>query len=244
MINVLDIDIDLFVDPRARTSSTRQGGRVTGVEAWPYERVRHYLEFAVGVTTHEKLSGGAFETHDQILDALSDIGSPIRLFHLDAHADLGIGLNCYDFYASFVAIEPVNRPARLHEFLPKEGDFLLYAIACGFVARLDYVTHADVYMRAPDIPIGMDKWEQMYTAGHLHIKRFTGTEEQFGERERPETPDRSIPIRMYDRDELQLRDIAFDYMFITRSPWYTPVGSDRTYRMLQEDFLGIVPNGC
>ena len=237
MITVLDIDVDLFVDPYPTHSSRRQGRRAEDVTAWRPERVCEYIGGTEVLGSGRNLPGQKFETHDEMLGALADLESPVLLYHLDAHADLGVGQNCYRFYSEFLAIEPALRRSRLHEFRPREGDFLLYAIACGFVGAMDYVTHPDGYGRIPDIPVGMDRWEDGHTAGFLDLRRFHGTGAEYGNRQGKHTLDRSIPIHRHNRDEFRLSGMSFDYLYITRSPDYTPIASDNVVRAVQEAFL-------
>lgn len=242
MTNVLDIDLDLFVDPRTDGFSTKPGARAANVAAWDPAMVREYMTSALGLSLKRKLPGRAFETHEQILYELSQIRPPVRLFHLDAHADLGICINCSRFHAEFLAIDPDLRASLLSDFEPKEGDWLLYAIACGFVDELDYVMHPEMYAclrrnRLHDIPMGMDKWDDECTDDYLYLKRFCGPRQQYERRAGKHTLDRRIPLRIHSRDDFWSPVATFDFMFITRSPRFTPVTSDLSYAILQEEFL-------
>ncbi len=237
MITVLDIDIDLFVDPLPTGPLVRTGRRAEGVEAWRPEKVVDFMQTWLGLNSDRRIPGRVFETHEEILDALAELQSPVHLYHLDAHADLGIGQDCYRFYSDFLAIERSLRPSRLCEFNPRQGDFLLYAIACDFVGSIDYVTHPEVFAYCPDIPIGMDRWTDKYTDGYLDLRRFCGTSLEYSTRSTEQELDCSIPLRMFNRDEFRPPTVSFDCMFITRSPDFTPRMSDRVVDRLQNKFL-------
>lgn len=234
MVTVLDIDLDLFVDPRTTGTSPKRNGRPVDVEGWNCDRVMLFLQSAFTMDQSQRLPGKCFESHDQVLHALERIAAPIHLFHLDAHADLGIGQDCYEFYSAFLALDQATRRKRLHDFTPREGDFLLYALACGFVEKVDYVTHPSVYLNEPDIPIGMDRWEIKYDRGWIDVRRFFGSRSEYCNREGERVMDRSIPIRMHNRDGLIQQGIAFDYLFMTHSPKFTPPSLDTTYHALVE----------
>lgn len=238
MIRVLDIDIDLFVDPLPDGCRTKTGERATDVSSWSVSRVRTYLSKALNLTRAQKLPGAAFETHEQLMPRLAEIagqGEEMHLFHLDSHADLGIGQDCYRFYSDFLAYPLAQRRKAWRQFAPREGDFLLYALACGYVDELDYVTHPD---RQPnDIPIGMDRWEVPERKGWIDLKRFYGTESDYGARAGRETLEKSIPLSMHKRDDFQYCGDPFSYLFVTRSPRYTPPESDAVFAMIRNEFI-------
>jgi hypothetical protein len=204
------------------------------VKAWTPSRVVSYLCESLALDLRGKLPGQSFESHEELLGRLEQFGQPVHLYHLDAHADLGIGQDCYRFYAEFLAMSVPERRLKFREFKPRQGDFLLYAISCGFVEELDYVTHPEVFKREPDIPIGMDRWRHKYDDGQLDLYRFSGTESEYCLRQGKQTLDCSIPIRIYNRDTFKYRGKAFDYMFVTRSPEFTPVWADRAFRAVQD----------
>ena len=240
-INVLDIDIDLFVDPRPRNARPDERLDDEHFCTWDSAHAGRYIRTITGLPCNERLPGQVFDTHEQLLPALSSLNSPVHLFHLDSHADLGIGMGCYRFHSKFLAIPQASRIGALNEFSPREGDFLLYALACGFVKAIDYVTHPDVFCFEPDIPIGMDVWEIPYSAGHLVLRRFEGTHTEYGERQGQWHEERSIPLRMHNRDAVVGRIASFDQIFITRSPSYTPRACDILVEALQSEFIETSP---
>ena len=238
MLNVLDIDIDLFVDPRA--SSKPRTGPVVRLgpshTAWPPGLAKSYIDTLLGKRGC-RFDGSFHESHEAVLTELLTRGDPVRLFHLDAHADLGIGQITLDFAKRFLAISKSERINQLGHFAPNEGDWCLYEIACGIIKEFHYITHPDVRPNLPDIPIGMDKWEGGEGTGTLTVSRFTGADTEFGDRGRPETPDTSVPLSMHWRDSIRLTLPSIDLCFITRSPRYTPPESDETFDLLVSSFL-------
>ena len=150
--------------------------------AWTSSRVVSYLHERLALDHRRRLPGRSFESHEEFLEHLEKFGEPVHLYHLDAHADLGIGQDCYRFRAEFLALSVPERRLKFQEFMPRQGDFLLYAVACGFVDELDYVTHPDIFRYQPDIPIGMDRWRHKYDNGYLDLFRFCGTESEYGMR--------------------------------------------------------------
>jgi hypothetical protein len=235
VINVLDIDLDLFVEPRTDGSSQRdQSGRVTDSHAWSREAIAVYVD-ALLATSAPVPRWSFFDTHDEVMEVLAGLPEPCRLFHLDAHADLGIGEPLHEFHADFLMLPLESRREKLLRCRLTEGNFLLYAIAAGLVVELHYVTHPDVLYRQPDIdiPIGMDWWEKKPEVGQIQIRRYSTREEAERPLERPTVLELAIPLRMYSRDHFSSPRVSFDYVLVIRSPRYTPPSIDPVFEYLR-----------
>ena len=238
MTIVLDIDIDLFVDPRTSGKSGRKGGRVLKVASWAPESVCDWIGRSLGLACGEKIPGRVLETHEQLLSELADMDQPVHLYHLDAHSDLGFGQDCFEFHNEFLAIDKDQRRTRLKDFKPNEGNFLLFAIACGYISKIDYVTHPDLWLRNYDIPVGMDVWDdEQCSSGSIHLRRFLGTHEEYKNNQGKYQSDCSVPITVHHRDKFKAHQVQFDRLYITRSPRYTPEESDQVIEVLRGVFI-------
>lgn len=238
MINVLDIDVDLFVNPWPSGKPLK--GPIERLSddhtSWPPVVVRLFIDTCIG-SKGAKFQGSFHESHEEVLEQIAQIGQQVRLYHFDSHADLGLGQNMFDFATNFLAIAKEERIRHLSSFKPNEGNWCLYGISCGLIADFQYVTHPEVLRMHFDIPIGMDKWKTKPSDGELLVKRFVGDESDYGSRNGPEILDTVIPIKMHNRDHLNLRLPHIDYCFITRSPRYTPIDSDEVFDSLISTYL-------
>jgi hypothetical protein len=83
--------------------------------------------------------------------------TPLEVVHVDAHADLGLGDASYAYLMGELAFEPfqkryeilrARRPSSRNEMLDldsyalTDGNWLMFALACGWLSNLTYVTNS------------------------------------------------------------------------------------------------------
>ncbi len=69
--------------------------------------------------------------------------TPFDVVHVDAHADLGLGFGDLGWFHLAADLLHRTREERAVENPPglTEGNYLLYAVACGWIESLTYVAH-------------------------------------------------------------------------------------------------------
>jgi hypothetical protein len=199
--------------------------------------VLSFLEKQCCVSDKAKIPGARFEHHDELFDyAISHFKEPIHLVHVDAHADIGGGFSgCWHYVCTEYIHHPVakrQKPKKGNKFL-NAGNFVVFLAACELLGRLTFVSHPDWH----------DDYNSIYmkdfdpTSGALQLKRYS-----------PEVVsaagiaslcdvvhdvEAEIPFHRVPRAEFSLSATP-DFMFVTRSPGYTPASTDVLYAKIAE----------
>ncbi|NOX57352.1 MAG: hypothetical protein GXP29_00645, partial [Planctomycetes bacterium] len=116
-----------------------------------------------------------------------------------------------------------------------EGDFLLYAIACGWFSSMAYVHHPLLSPDAPDIPHTIMK---DFTDSTEKIRLGSYPSEAFAvgsrvENFEPLAVDPEVPLELVSGNDFKTAD-AFDFVYLTRSPRYTPESADDLIPIIRE----------
>jgi len=246
-MNVLDIDLDLFLDPRP--SREAEADRLPSGEyhPWSPRKVEDYLTQCCNLRKDVPLPGDVVRYHHELFDRwkfLIDSGKlhvPFHLTHLDSHADMGMG----DGSSGYISGELLHRePIDRHE--PKrgghdgllEGNFVSFAVACRWISSIDYVHHPELSNRncgSHDIPDALFRHNDR-KCGVLQLKQLPRECLQSVRRLSEFTPialEPEIPIRFVKRDAFEAAD-SFSFVFLARSPRYTPVTSDRILETIRQ----------
>jgi hypothetical protein len=151
---VLDLDLDFFVTPTHHW--TDHPGRLPETEfkcASPSE-VEHFLEHQCGLSKSRKIPGRLCVQHDEAFYTWREwieaglISAPFDVFHVDAHADMGLGDPSWVYLLSEVLALPVSKrssPKRGWEGL-NAGSYLPFAIANRWLRTLTYVYPPNTHM--------------------------------------------------------------------------------------------------
>jgi hypothetical protein len=245
---VLDIDLDFFVTPVVHWPQW-QDRAPADHEVWPVEEAVGFLTERCLLTA--RLPGFVTERHDELFwlwrDAIRDgaLVPPFDVVHLDAHADLGLG----DAGYAYLMTELLFEPAELREE-PRaetegssglaEGNFLLFALACGWIGSMRYVygdgggDDEPLYAREG---FDVDATRLQLAAMSQHeLDRFLRREVPVVSRLEPAVPYVSGHHREFEAAE------AFDFVCITRSPRYTPAAADVLFDVLVDTFVD--PTEC
>jgi len=170
---ILDIDLDLFqsecVDRRPRDKNSRVDGDPTYpcITPWTEARLQHFLESQCGLSQDNPVPTFYVEHHMEVFDIIKHLISigyisvPVEILHSDAHADLGCGDTSPDYIDREILqlqIHDRDNPKRFDLNNKStwggldDGNFLLFAIACGWVSHLTYIHHPQ---RFNDIPMSI-----------------------------------------------------------------------------------------
>jgi hypothetical protein len=145
---VLDLDLDFFVWPPAHWPQWKGRMPPDAVErlASP-EAVRGFLEGQCGLSREKPLPGTMVTKHDEVFPVwrrwLDDglLRGPFEVVHVDGHADLGLGDAGYVYLMTELLAAPVQerRNPRTGFDGMNEGNYLTFALANRWLARLTYV---------------------------------------------------------------------------------------------------------
>jgi len=273
MQRVLDLDLDFFVqgvvhcppsDERADPTEYKVALGVDTILSMVSDEeiaaVDGYIDDLDGVAlgmryARERLGldgpirGAPVEHHDEVFalwERLIDAGElrpPFHLTHVDAHGDFGKGqLSHRKVLTDVMALDQDARPARSHQLLDP-GDYLLHAVACGWVGAIDYV-----YPPAGGDDIDRWYWEGLTTpriegrgrSGTVRLARFdertlsrvlNGAVVPVDYGNEPRVPMAQIPQETYSSAD------PFDFLFLAKSPQFTPEAADALYEQIRTEFI-------
>lgn len=257
--NILDIDLDFFVENICYGEPTDGESRLTDPKhkPWPPERVTAFLEKNLKLNRKNKIPGAFFVHHEGVFHFLKKIilespkGLKFRIDHIDGHADLGSGDGSFMYICSKLLRLPVEE-----RYNPKadnywqelcSGNFLAYALAARWVERLNHITHPGKGREAPLIHFkNFDK-----TTDHLQLKIFSipqvhrmdcdFTDLTFEEankklvKTKPEAVEPAVPYKVIPYPEFKT-ELTYDYILLTQSPGFTTKKSDALIPLIREYF--------
>lgn len=244
-MNVLDIDIDVFVDPLPWRADKRLPA--AQFQVWSTDRVRDFVQVRCGLRAGSKVRGQLVKYHHELFDVWKSLISagmltiPFHLTHVDSHADMGMG----DTSCNFIMGELMHKPLAHRCNPPRngsggllEGNFLSFAIANNWLSSIEYVHHPDLFENnggLHDIPNCMfENYDPR--SGVIQLKKLPRNECLTGSKRMTSmTPielGRPVPISFACRDTYSANR-AFDFAFAARSPNYTPSKADELAPVVQ-----------
>jgi len=239
---VLDIDLDFFVTPPVHLPPDWERPPAGGHDVWPEDEALAFLRDRCQVS--DRLPGFVTENHAQLFPrwreaiAAGVLESPFSVTHLDAHADLGLGDNGYTYLMTSLLYEPVAErqfPAEGMSGL-NEGNFLLFAIACRWVADLTYVFGDGG--GGDELPYAFEGFHR--PADRLQLAAMPKRElDKLLHRLGDPVADLIEPAVPYQSTRWESFQAAepFDFICLTRSPLYTPTTADPLYDLIRSTFV-------
>jgi hypothetical protein len=153
---ILDIDIDYFLNEIPYNDFDGEGRKDSeNYKIWDKKLFIEFLENKCGLSKEKRIRGRIIENHNEAffywreLIGNQVINKPFKIIHIDAHADLsylpdGSFKYITDKYLSKDHQEMIY-PERLVDYGKYEkfdsSNYLLYALACGWLREMDYVIH-------------------------------------------------------------------------------------------------------
>jgi hypothetical protein len=218
----LDLDLDFFLNKNAYAHGHIQGRLGPDYEPWSVYRVRRFLEKRCRLSTGVSIPGRTVKNHDEVLQfwrlliKSGQLTVPFDVVHVDAHPDIWVGGGIY-LTPGYLHVHPERELAILKKKPVHEGNFLTFALARGWVGSLVWV---------PLVKHGKEQppWDGDARAvnerlkGKQHwayaIKSNTGVNKEI-----------VIPYEILPWNKFAATE-PFDYMALSRSPGFTPPGSD------------------
>jgi hypothetical protein len=217
----LDLDLDFFLNDNAYCSECGSGRLGSEYKPWRASKVRHFLEERCGLSPDAPVQGRTVESHDGVFDfwrTLIESGGlrvPFEVIHIDAHPDLWVGGVLY-LRSEFLHVDSERGLAMLNRKHVHSGNYLTFAIACGWIASLVWVPLRK-HLK------GLPKWDGDARSDLRQFKKRKGEgpiqELPVVERD-PGVPFKILPWHKFRTSE------TFDYIAFSRSPNFTPPESD------------------
>jgi hypothetical protein len=158
-MRVLDLDLDFFLRERGHwMDGSEERPNTEEYPPWPPDLVMTFLTQQCRLDRPRP--GFVVEHHNELFYLWGEairagkLATPFEVVHVDAHADLGVGDNGCIYLMRDLAFEPIERrygilkrrrPGSREEMLDLanyalgDGNWLMFALACGWVSDLTYV---------------------------------------------------------------------------------------------------------
>lgn len=151
-MRILNLDLDFFQDDIKHFCTDEKNITDNSIKPWSEDKVIKYLEENLRLSRNNKVRGKIVKHHDEAfyfwreLILNKELEVPFDLVHVDAHADLGFGGTGPQYITTEFLHLPLDK--RFYpENLGKDGysmnfsDYMLYAIGCNWIKRIDFVTN-------------------------------------------------------------------------------------------------------
>jgi len=192
-MQILDIDLDFFQDGRFLHLADDEDKRLSAeeVQPWGREKVITFLEMNCGLSKKQKIKGKIFTHHHEVffelreLIKLCELKIPFVLNHIDAHADLGLGMR--DTSYVYIMSELLHKPLQ-DRSEPKEGGFeglkftnyLSFVIASRWIDELNFIINEQWHDDIPRSFLAEDNIPSMMLFGSynftIQLKKYAKTQ--------------------------------------------------------------------
>jgi uncharacterized protein UPF0489 len=251
-VNVLDIDLDFFLDRSVSHRDDDPENRPDdyGAVPWSVEETTRFVEQSLNVRCDS--AGAVVQSHHEVFYEWNrrieadDLATPFKLVHVDAHSDLGLGTISWPYlHSEFLDLKVDEMPiARQGVEGINFASFLAFALGCRWIAEVDFVInhawHDDIprYLLSNDSNALVEQkgaWGVLpYGDYSLEIELMqmpkwdprTSTWEPMDVRRSVGEP--VIPFNIITVENLGARyeNTKWDYVFVSHSPGYVPSYAD------------------
>jgi hypothetical protein len=248
IMRVLSLDLDFFMNRRVTSRADKIDSRPDNYDLvpWQPEVVVQYLENTLNLKG--RIPGKVVVSHHEVffhwrnLIELDRLAAPFFVCHVDAHADLGMGLPSWVYlHSDFLELSLADRAHPMVDIWGLNfGSFMAFAVANRWFSEIDFVvpifwhddipqvllTEAHVSRNGefikPDTELHI---ELMYAPREqiepVHLCRpFMDVRKSVGE---PTIPFNIIAERSVGR---RYEGKQWDYVFLSHSPGYVPSVAD------------------
>jgi hypothetical protein len=226
----LDLDLDFFLNDNPYCSECDSGRLGSEYKPWSAAKVRHFLEDRCGLSPHAPVQGRTVESHDGVLDfwrTLIESGGlrvPFEVIHIDAHPDLWVGGGLY-LKSEFLHLDSERGLAMLKRKHVHSGNYLTFAIACGWVGSLVWIPLRKHLKHVP-------KWDGDARSVLIQLKKGKGERSPIRDLPMVERK-RGVPFKVLPWHKFRTSE-TFDYIALSKSPNFTPTESDRLIPIVEE----------
>jgi hypothetical protein len=255
MMRILNIDLDFFLNDRAHGRADDPNSRPDdwGLTPWKADEVVKYLEGALKLK--EKTPGRVVQSHHEVfyhwreLIEREALSTPFFICHVDAHSDLGMGMPAWVYLHSEFLELPL--PARRFPVEGKEGlnfgSYMSFAIGNRWFSEIDFIvppfwrddipqflltdkcTSSEFVKANQELEIELMYAPRQQIKGHFYTPgKFIAIRKSVGEPR--------IPLHVIAQQSAAGRyeGRKWDYVYLSRSPGYTPTKSDALIPVIAE----------
>lgn len=247
-MRILNLDLDFFLNRRvtSRADSINSRPDDYGLVPWHPDTVVQYLEDELNLK--KKVPGKVVVSHHEVfflwrnLIGLKRLTSPFFVCHVDAHADLGMGLPSWVYlHSDFLELSLTDRCQ------PMEGtgglnfgSFMAFAIGNRWISELDFIVPTFWHDDIPQFQLTEEhvnrRGEFVKPNSALHIELMHAPRNQIEpvHLRRPFLDVRKsigeprIPFNIIAQDSVggRYETEPWDYVFLSHSPGYVPSTAD------------------
>ncbi|NOG98321.1 MAG: hypothetical protein HND52_10210 [Ignavibacteriae bacterium] len=248
----MDIDLDFFLDSIKNNKNSFSTERLSSkyYKTWKKKNVINFLDNNCGLQ-NKRVCGKYFEHHHEVFLFLRTIlknEDAIIIDHIDAHADLGLMFGNFstdEFISTELLNYPIEKRPNLINVTGEEtdlspGNFLLFAIACGWIKQLNYI-----HPPGKGTDVGWFIFKEFNPNSNvLQLKKLTKKEfnfvlnndtAEFAKNINPNNLENEVPIQRISSKNF-VSNIDYDYIFLTKSPGFTTKESDKLIPLILEYF--------
>lgn len=253
-MKVLDIDMDFFLDNIAYSLCDNDSERLSNEEfiPWSPSEVIDYLENKIGLSKDNKIRGKIATTHEEALAYWHELivkgklTIPFELIHIDAHADMGLGMVSWEFIMNDLLSLDVKKREEFKRYkdwfsklrYPSEGDFILFALAFRWISKIYYVVHPKsdgndyVYQTLKNC----DERNPIFKLCYNKHKSAITLSDKFNRKAYYETAifEPEVPLHIAREFPTSLRGDGYDFLSFSISPQYTPKTADFIVEIIKE----------
>lgn len=234
-MNILDIDLDFFLRNRyLGDTHERQRLNVEDYPIWEEKDVISFLENNCCLSKQAPIRGTIFTRHHELLyyiieNKLTDI----NLYHVDAHEDI-YGSNLLEIMSKYMHLSKEEK-CNLDNINPymDEGNFIVFLTACHKLSSIIYINDFKRYnyevtglyfrgLRPKDgqLQIGIlpRNYNEIFDLNHISFPEGGHT----------------TPFNMIDYTDFTAKGLTFDYIFLSKSPEYTPSEADTLIPLIEQ----------
>jgi hypothetical protein len=246
---VLDLDLDFFVSPVA--SYPDGGGRLTesDFKSATVGETSRFLENSCHLSESALIPGRQVVEHEDSFRTwrqwIADdrLRAPFEVVHVDAHADLGMGCPGWTYLASeLLALKVTERSNPHHgEDALNSCNYLLFAIANGWVGRLTYV-YPKARGENPANGSPDDLWGEIFrdqdpTSGKIELKRYSRKDAKNvlgGTRANAIAAEPAVPFTFVRAAGFAMTGVT--HMVVAQSPRFTTEAADQLLPVIRKYF--------
>lgn len=241
---VLDLDLDFFVWPIS--TGRRRYKRLPQRECTHLASdgdVRHFLEERCHLNASvNKPIGHEVVEHDEAFRVfrrwLSEcrLTQPFAIIHVDAHADLGAGVNQSFTYLDSLLELPLDQRAypQFGRNYLNDGNYLLGALANRWVSSLTYVYPAGGGSKSTPSDLPHQCFlNGEYETGKIQLKGY-GPGDWMRANPKPKHIEPCVPFFLKEGGGFEFS--GFTHMLLAQSPRYTPKSADLLLAGIREYF--------
>lgn len=248
MSGILNIDMDFYLDKIAYWIDDNKRLDDTEYTPWSEKEFRLFLENRCLLSLENPIKGRIITNHHEAFffwDELINkryINTPFSVTHVDAHSDTGIGDSGYVYLMGELMNYPIDkRRTELNTGKVLLGNYLSYALACGWIKDIDFILHElwdndifSLYLKNFDINernFELKGYNKSIDIGLMINKIIDGGI-------KPSIIDSEIPFNLIPWQSFEAKD-NFDYLIFCQSPGYTTVNADYMLDVIKDYIIEI-----